>query len=510
MTLEGEILDVRGRPLRRRELTREIAAPSAGGPRSAVPTTAAVGVDAARLAGILREAEAPGAGAAERYLELAERMEELDLHYLGVLQTRKRQVAQIGVTVEPASDSAADAADAELVAEFFGRRRLADELYDCLDAVAKGYAVSEIVWDRSERQWMPARLEWRQPQWFDFDPTGRFLRLRADDGILAELAPAKFVVHAPRVKSGLPIRGGLARCAAWSWMFKSLTLRDWARFVEAYGQPIRIGWYPPGASDAEMSALRRAVANIASDAAALLPEGMRVEFAGAESVRGRSEVYRDLVAYIDGKMSVAVLGQTLTTQEGDSGSYALGQVHNLVRADIERSDAEQLAETLERDVARWIVRLNNGPRAAYPRVVIERQAPQDAKLLSDVLAALVPLGLRVREDDVRAKLGFDAPGAEDAVLAAPHPPAAGVAVARARDASDPVAQVVRAIDAGTWETLAEPLVRPVLARAKADPEAFLADVSAAFPEMSADALGERLARALFVADCWERLRGPDG
>ena len=75
------------------------------------------------------------------------------------------------------------------------------------------------------------------------------------------------------------------------------------------------------------------------------------------------------------------------------------------------------------------------------------------------------------------------------------------ALATRQDGSDPLAQVVDAIDAGTWEQLAAPLIEPILTRAKADPDEALTN-------MDADALTERLASILFVADVWGTLQ-PD-
>lgn len=512
------LYDHRNRPIRRQELKRDVATPTVTGVRSVLRMHSTSGIDPGALAAMLRDAETPGAGSADAYLELAEHIEEVDLHYLGVLQTRKRQVSQLPVTVEPATDAPGDQRDADLVREFLGRRTLVDELYDVLDSIGKGFSVSEIVWETSERQWMPARIKWCRPAWFAFDQvTGEKLMLRELDGPV-DLPPWKFVAHRSKAKSGLTIRGGLARIAAWSWMFKTLSIRDWARFVEAYGQPVRLGKYGPNASSTDMDALERAVANVAADAAALIPESMSIEFVGDTTVRGRSEVFRDLISYIDDKLSIAVLGQTLTTETGGAGSYALGAVHDLVRHDIEASDAAQLAETLERDLVTPIVALNHGPRQAYPRVRIERPPAHDGEKMASVLAALVPLGLRVRVDDVRERLGYAAPGADDDVLSAQpaaaalsRPPAVplALAAARARDpsADDPLADVLNAIDGDEWQALAAPLIEPVLAQAKVDPNGLLDNIAAAYPEMDADALTERLARILFVADVYGREAG---
>ena len=508
MAREPVLLDHRHRPIRRGELRREISAPSTTGVRSVLRTHQTSGMDPARLAALLREAETPGTGTADGFLELAEHMEEVDLHYLGVLQTRRRQVAQIPIAVEPATDKAEDVADAELVEGFLGRRAIVDEVYDALDAVAKGFSVSEIVWETSERQWMPQRIEWRQPRWFAWDPTGQRLLLRGTEGT-SELPPWKFVTHVAKAKSGLAVRGGIARIAAWSWLFKNLGIRDWARFLDAYGQPVRLGFYGPNASSDDLDTLERAVANVAADMAALIPEGMRIEIVEDRTVRGRSEIFKEFVQYVDDKLSIAILGQTLTTESGGTGSYALGAVHDLVRHDIEASDAAQLAETLERDICIPIVALNRGPRQRYPRVRIERSQAHDAEKTANVLSALVPLGLQVRAADVRDRLGFEAPGPDDVVLAAPSATARlRLATASAVDADDPLAQVVDSIDGGTWERLAAPLIEPVLRRAKADPDGLLDEIAAAYPEMDAEELTERLARILFVADIRGRAGAP--
>ncbi len=508
------LYDYAGRPIDMRALRDEHAGPSVTGVRSVLTTHPASHITPQRLAAILREAEVPGGGSAERYVELAEQMEERDLHYLGVLNTRKRQVAQIGVAVEPASDGADDLRDAELVQSFFDREAVEDELIDILDAVGKGYSVTEIDWETSERQWMPRRLVWRLPQWFDFDrDTGEQVLLRTDDG-WEELKPFKFIKHVAKVKSGLPIRGGLARAAAWAWLFKSVTVKDWVRFVEAYGHPLRLGRFPPNADPDDKAVLYRAVRNVAADAAAIVPEGMNIEFVDDTTVRGRAEIFERLIAYIDSRISIAVLGQTLTTEQGDRGSQALGNVHQQVREDIERSDARQLAAALRRDLVIPIVQLNHGPRDAYPRVVIERKTDADAKLLADALDTLVPLGLRVRADQVRSALHLDAPGDDDEVLEPPLPAAAARArpglPVLARAGADPLDDALDAAldaldDPDVTVPAADALAQPLLDAAAGGDGELLTRLAARYPALDPGRLQALTERVLFIADSWGRL-----
>ncbi len=180
-----------------------------------------------------------------------------------------------------------------------------------------------------------------------------------------------------------------------------------------------------------------------------------------------------MVVDLDNQLSIAVLGQTLTTQPGESGSFSLGQVHNQVRQDIERSDGRQLAATLRRDLVVPIVDLNHGPQMAYPAVRIEREDAVDVELLSRALERLVPLGLRVPVDQVRAWLGLSAPTDDDDVLEPPRP---GLAAARrlglaALTEGDGIEQAWQAaIDDDGWRPMIDPLVGPAVRAAAAELE----------------------------------------
>lgn len=414
------LVDQFGQPLRKQELTREQAEPNVMENRHILTGHPAQGLTPERLAQILRAAEE---GDAEAYLEMAEEMEEKDLHYSGVLSTRKRQVSQLEISVKPASEDAEDEANAQLVKDFLDRDELADEFVDILDAVGKGYSATEILWETSERQWMPRQLKWRYPQWFEFDPyEGETLYLRATGGQREPLVPFKFIVHRHKAKSGADIRGGFARMVSWWYLFKNYTVKDWITFIEIYGQPLRVGKYHAGATEQEKRALLRALTSIGSDAAAMIPEGMMMEFIDGQTGQSGSNsgIYKTFCDYVDALTSKAILGQTLTTQvSGDGGSRALGDVHNEVREDLERSDARQLAAALNRDLVRPLVFLNRGePKNGYPKIRIGRPEESDPKQLTDSLAQLVPLGLRVGQNEVRRKLGFEDPGDDDEVLQA--------------------------------------------------------------------------------------------
>lgn len=419
----AQILDQYGNPIDRATLKQEQGGPRVVGARTPAGNHQAPNLTPPKLARILREAID---GDPERYLELAEDMEERNEHYAGVLGVRKRQVSGLDITVEAADDSAQALKDADLVRDFISRDSFEDELYDILDAIGKGFSATEILWDTSESQWSISALKWNDPRWFRFDRTdGETLALR---GIAGDetLLPGKWIIHRAKIKSGLTIRAGLARSAAWAFMFKSFTVKDWGVFAEAYGQPLRLGKYGQDAKDDDKDKLLQAVSSISSDYAAIVPESMAIEFVQAQ-LSGSLDLYERRADWLDRQVSKLVLGQTATT-DAQAGGYAVGKVHDGVREDIERADARQLAATLNRDVVVPLVSFNHGPRKAYPRIKIGRPDEVDTQALVDHVVKLVPLGLKVGMSTMRDRIGLPDPDANEELLVPQAGPQAGPAV----------------------------------------------------------------------------------
>jgi phage gp29-like protein len=454
-------------------LTRQIATPSVSGVRPVITGYPTEGLTPDRLARILRAADQ---GDPLRYFELAEQIEERDHHYLAVLGTRKRSVAQIEPQVEQADDSPLQKEMADRVRDWLSRDTLQAEVFDIMDAVGKGISFNEVTWDVSSGQWEPARLDWRDPRWFRFDYIdGRTPLLRTQVGA-EPLTPGKFIVAEMQAKSGLPIRSGIARVAVWSWMFKAYTTRDWQVFLQAYGQPIRVGKYDTSSSDEDRTVLMRAVSNIAGDCAAIIPNSMEIEFIEA-SVTGSTDAYERRCDWLDQQVSKAVLGQTATT-DAINGGHAVGKEHREVQKDITIADGKLLSAILNRQLIRPWMDMEFGPQPKYPKIKFELPDTRDLTATAQALQILVPQGLQVLQSEVRDILGFTEPPPGAPVLTAPassspSPPTMSdpsslqeaslqIALQRAQSAPDK-----DAIDAAVAEILAgqgwEPMVAPMIA-----------------------------------------------
>lgn len=415
-----QLLDQWGNPVSRATLTAEVAAPTVGGVRSPITGYPADGLNPQRLAAILREADA---GDPVRYLELAEMIEERDPHYLAVLGTRRRAVSQLDITVEAATEDKDDVARADMVREWLKRDELQDEIFHILDCLGKGYSATEIVWGWDGQDYWPERLERRDPRWFRFARHDLTTPLMLDqDGQEQPLPAFKFIWAAIPAKSGLPLRSGLARVAAWGWMFKAYTQRDWAIFTQTFGQPLRVGKYGLGASAQDRETLFRAVANIAGDCAAIIPESMQIDFVETGNLAASSDLYKDRADWLDQQISKAVLGQTATT-DAVVGGLGSGKEHRQVQEDIERADARALSAILNRQLIRPWMELNFGGGVACPRLVIARPEAEDLAVWTQNVERAVRIGLPVKRSQLYEKLGLEEPGPNDEILTG-SPPAA--------------------------------------------------------------------------------------
>jgi phage gp29-like protein len=404
------ILGPDGNPVDTSLLSKEVATPTLIGVRAVHHERVATGLTPERLAYVLHQAER---GSARDYLTLAEEMEERYLHYASQVQTRRLAIEGVAPSVKAPKGVPTKIVD--FVHELVNAPDFQEATGLMTDGIAKGYAVIEPVWEYERKALRPVAYKWRDQRFFQFDPVSLTeLRLAVDGSPEGEpLAKPTFIVHAPRSKAGIPIRRGFARAAAWAFMLQSFALKDWSAFAEIYGIPLRLGRYHAGASEGDKKALLQAVRSIASDAAAIIPQGMQLEFIETKGQRGEA-VYGSLLDYLDKGVSKLVVGQTMTADNG--ASMAQAKVHNEVRLDIQRADGRQLANTVNRNHIEWAVAFNFGPQEVYPTAEYPVAEPEDTKALADGVAKLVPFGFRVSQAEMRSKFGLSEPGEADELL----------------------------------------------------------------------------------------------
>lgn len=321
---------------------------------------------AARWAG-----QAPGPLPYAAYDEMAK-----DAMVQTAMTLKRLAVTASGHRVEPADGSRAAKARAEFVEEAFARMEGSPTtvLEGAMDAFAKGWSVQEKVW-RSEggRLWVAA-VRPKDPSHFglDLDEFGNVTGLRLQlPGEAEQVLPReKFVLYFHRRGYGRP-RGTSDLDAAYPhWKAKQAISAAWRVHLERYAMPTVMGKYERGLPLEEQEAILAALQDIQDHTAVVHPKEIEVGLLGGGS--GSSQGFMDAIDHHNREIARAVVGQTLTTDEGRRvGSLALGKVHLqvfLLQVNALRRD---LADTvLTEQLARPLVEANFGPGLA-PRVVLD-------------------------------------------------------------------------------------------------------------------------------------------
>jgi len=123
---------------------------------------------------------------------------------------------------------------------------------------------------------------------------------------------------------------------------KKNVMAFWDQFAELFGMPIRYA-ETISRDDKETVKIENMLENMGSAAWGIFPTGTSIKL--LESTKGDAfNVYDKRIDRANSEMSKGVLSQTLTTEQGNKGSQALGNVHQDVADDVTNADADFIKE----------------------------------------------------------------------------------------------------------------------------------------------------------------------
>ena len=326
-----------------------------------------------------------------------------DAQVVACLNVKKFAVLSNGWQVHPAGDSSEDLRAAEFIRFCLEDMRgtILDVLHKALDAVAKGFSILELNYKVIEGGKFDgmiglASIKAKDPSQFEFD-LDEYLNVKGlgQRGAIPNsgwLPPEKFVIYTymPRYES--PYGTSDLRAAYKHWWSKDVILRFFNVYLEKYGSPTAMGSYQRGMPKTQQDELLRMLDKIQQETAIVLPEDVKIEL--LEAQRGGEAGYLEATNYHDKQIAKAILGQTLTTDEGfRSGSFALAKVH----MDVLRMHLEKLKRDLEETVMREQVirRLveYNFDSAQVPRFSLGMLEQRDLAVVGDLVTRLISGGV---------------------------------------------------------------------------------------------------------------------
>lgn len=356
-------------------------------------------------------------------IQLYDEMETKDPTIYGLMQVRKSSVANLPWKILPATESPKDTQIAEFVTDVIKRiQKFSEDCYELMDGVAKGYAVSEILWTpRPDGKWGVAALQARRQGRFYFSPEA-ILHLSPIGAGMPPGKPVperKFLLFRNGGKSENPYGDAVLKHCYWYYFFKKNGLKFWSVFLERFGQPAIDAAYKGTTGDPEKKELQAVLEDWQNGTALAHSDNIVVTL--LEAQKSGTSSYEGFTEHCNREIAKAILGQSVLTDSGQPGTQVSPKVSNEVRRDLLLMDAATLQDVIEGQLIRWIVDFNFGFDVETPHFIFETEPEEDLTAAADRLDKLVRMGLPVSKQFLYDKFEIPAPAEGEELLEVPSP-----------------------------------------------------------------------------------------
>lgn len=306
------------------------------------------------------------------------------------LQQRFNAVIAREWTVDAGGSTARDKKAADFVREQLQTIRFDEITRKMLNGVFFGYAVAECLWSPDGGNVVLDAVKVRRPARFAFDIDGnlRLLKRGKPDG---EIMPGrKFWTFSAGGDDDDDLYGrGLGYWCYWPVWLKRNGLRFWSIWMEKFAAPTALGKVPQNASEEERKKLMQALRHITLDTAVVVNENTQAQL--MQELRSAGGDYQAFYRQMDAAIAKVILSQTMTTEDGSSRSQA--EVHEDVKLEVIKADADLICDSFSRQVGRWLTEWNY-PDAATPQVWRDVSEAEDLKARADRDRLIYGIGYR--------------------------------------------------------------------------------------------------------------------
>lgn len=173
-----------------------------------------------------------------------------------------------------------------------------------------------------------------------FECVSRQQSIASKDFLFMEQPIANYMLWAGEKKD----KGIFAKTAQYV-IYKRGGFGDWSQFAEMFGMPFRELIYDDY-DEATRKNLEQGLQEWGSAGYSLHPRSAELKIHPTGGSTGSNEVYDRLIAACDASISKTILGNTLTTEQGENGARSLGEVHKEVEDAKTASDKQFILSIL--------------------------------------------------------------------------------------------------------------------------------------------------------------------
>ena len=237
-------------------------------------------------------------------------------------------------------------------------------------ALIMGFEHAQLVFetDMPGVDYSPILVPWNARWTYYHWQLRRHIAISQDGPVAIEPGNGKWVTHAPYGEYRGWIRGAL-RAIAEPWLMRHWGFRDWARYSEIHGIPIRKAIVPAASAEDERDRFVHSVANVGNETTVMVASGVDgtngYDLQYAEPTDDSWQSFPGLIDRCDMSIVLALIFQNLTT-EVKGGAFAATESHMDIREGALVFDAATWSHTM-RQAARPFALLNYGDANLAPR-----------------------------------------------------------------------------------------------------------------------------------------------
>lgn len=189
-------------------------------------------------------------------------------------------------------------------------------------------------------------------------------------------------------------------------LYKRGNMGDWAQFCQIFGIPIREYTYDAGDEEARRRLLEDA-RNQGANAVYIHPKDSALNLIEAANKSGTVDLYERFMDACNTEISIAVLGNTLTTDSQSTGTQALGTVHQEEEEQQKEDDRDFVLDVLNFDMTEVFSALGidtSGGEFTY----VKSKAIEKAEQIT-IVRELNAMGLPISDDYLYDTFEIDKP-----------------------------------------------------------------------------------------------------
>lgn len=314
-----------------------------------------------------------------------------DSHLAAEMMKRRGQLVSLGWNIK--SD---DKNTKELLEWYLNTIDFGSLLMDLSTAISYGFSCVDMVYSSMEQVFAPFEFHLIHQRYFEYYVRERLLRFRQSSGMKIDpsITPDKFILHFHKSDSGELVDYGIMGQVIFTALLKHAAITSNMQYFDTLGVPPVIV-KTDSSTDEELRSMLNQIMSLRSNAIGMFPKDSVVEL--LEGKASKTD-FLDFIRYCDSTISHYIIGGTLSGSKDQTGSFALGKVHDERRKDIMRLDARLLEKTINQLLSR-VLAINTASQKPF-KFTFDIGDEADEKLLSEVYKNLSDAGFDIPPEHI--------------------------------------------------------------------------------------------------------------